>query len=130
MALSLAGVNFFGTIGHIRLGDWQFDVKRTKFFGVIGTSEILGGVGSRSIEAPYWLYNSFETGAAIADAMHELDSYIGTHGTLTETGTISRTFEHTTFDGCSWEKGPFYSPNGGWLAIGTLRFTQLAPNGT
>ena len=132
MALYLSDLNFYGTVGHIIEGPWEFDVKRTKFFGVIGKSEIPGGIGSRQITAPFWFYNSFESGADLADALYDLDSYIGTSGTLTETGTISRTWEKTTFDGFSRDssKGMIFSAQLGWLIIGTLNFTQLGPNGT
>lgn len=132
MSISLAGLNFYGTVGHIIEGAWEFDVKRTKFFGVIGESEILGGIGSRKITAPYWFYNSFSTGANLADALYDLDSYIGLNGTLTESGTISRSWEKVTFDGFTRDssRGMIFSAQLGWLIIGTLNFTQLGPNGT
>lgn len=130
MALSHAGYNFYGTIGHIQLGQWQFDAKRSKFFGVIGVSEILGGLGSRSIVAPYWIYNSFESSSQIVAAMHDLDYQCGLYGTLQETGTIEREFQKTTFEGFTLERGPFFTTHKGWIAIGKLNFLQLAPNGT
>lgn len=134
MGLAYSGVlSFPGTIGHIQLGLWNFDVKRTKFFGLIGTSEIPGGVGSRSIAVPYWLYDpSIAYSSDMDAALYLLDSYIGYNDTLVEDGTIERTFENTTFDGFELDKergGPIFT-NIGWLCIGVLHFTQLRPNGT
>ena len=131
MGLSYPGVlAFYGTIGHIKLGEWKFDVKRTKFFGVIGESEIPGGMGARSLEVPYWMYSeSITTGGEANDSIDFINSYIGENGTLTEDGTIERTFENTTFDGFVVERGPILT-NIGWLVTGTLKFTQLQPNGT
>lgn len=129
MAITHAGLNFYGTIGEPKISPWDFDVKRTKFFGTIGVSEIPGGIGSRKIVFPCWLHATYPSAAAAHNAIESLAADIGLHGTLTETGTVSRFWKHVTFDGFTQQRGPIPSSNLGWFFVGELNFTQLKPNG-
>lgn len=125
--LSLAGLQFHGVHGEILPAPFDFPIKRFKAFGVIGESEIQGGLGGRDLLTEIWLHNSYSSAANLESAINSLHSYSGHHGTLTETGTVSRTWKNCTFIGYAQKRGPIYSQKLGWFSIGDLLFRQLSP---
>ena len=127
MALSLAGFPFNGNIGELKFSPPTHKRRVTSFFGVDGVSEIDGGIGEQEITTDVWLFNNYTTDDALTAAITAIQTQIGLHGTLTETGTLSRTFEHVTFHGFHQEFGPIYSPQLKWFVGGILIFSQLGP---
>lgn len=140
MALQITGtgdfagetLTFDGGHGELKFGEWEYPRVLTKFFGVVGASEIRGDLKTRRLHCDIWLHSSYANGAAVQDALDVLDDGIGFHGTLNETGSITRNFDEVTFLGFVPERGPL-PPNGavgfsGWFWIGRLLFEQLQPN--
>lgn len=129
MSLIHAGYSFPGSTGDLKLSMPDLQVVRRQFFGVKGTAELRGSRGGRQILVPeYWFFNSYGTVSSLLTALNTLDSKVGNHGTLTEGGNVSRTFQNVTFDGFEVNEGPLQAIGAtftGWYVIGTLHFFQL-----
>lgn len=100
MPLTFAGVAIPGICGAPGIAAPASRAIRTEFPGVHGVSEIRLGRGGRGIEYPVWIFGSqFNSAADVVKFLERLEDLVNTHGKLTETGTIARTFDNCTFDG-------------------------------
>lgn len=133
MGLSHNGNQIYGTHGPIIQRSPDLQVARTKFWGVKGTSEILGFGGGRPLTIESWIHNGFTNPADCVTYLNLLDRYIGGHGDLevTTPGGIARIFHHVTFEG--FDMGPWGilpdqsgTLDGGYWCMGTLKFFQLS----
>lgn len=127
MPLTFRGSPVLGTCGQLQVGEWDPLLARTVFFGVIGESEIVGGVGGRDIECEVWIHNSWNNSAAVVNAITTLENATNSNGLLVESGPVYREFPNCTFLGCRVDRGPLPSNTVGWFAIATLRWRQLQP---
>ena len=134
MALLFPGVSLPGTNGPLIQTAPTLQTKRTKFFGVLGESEIIGYGGGRYLECTHWLYGGWTTPDQIKAALLAIDSAVGLHGTLTISGSVSRPYENCTFEGFTFSHlGILVCRDGGlgdganpsfWVE-GTVRWYQL-----
>jgi hypothetical protein len=135
MAITHAGSPIQGLHGPLLTVPPELQVARTKFFGVMGTSEIAGGNGGRELVTEIWLYGTvspFGTPAQIAQYITSLDRRVGQNGDLVVAPPgISYTWKNVTFVG--FERGQWgclpdltQQLGGSWWCAGTLRFYQLS----
>lgn len=106
----------------------ELQTSRTKFFGVVGTSEIRGEAGGRFLVTDIWIHNNFGA-AALTAFLQDLDRRVGEHGDLQITTTpFPRVYKHCTFEGFSRDPlGPMPDLAGtvpGFWCRGVLRFFQ------
>ena len=107
----------------------ELQVARTKFFGVVGTSEIRGLAGGRGLYTHIWLHNNFTIMEHIVALIEGLDNRVGDHGDLRVTGAVPRLFKYCTFHGFTPDPlGPMPDVAGtvpGFWCAGVLRWFQL-----
>ncbi len=127
MGLSIGSLNFPGLCGPIIPANWELQMKLSKFFGVIGESVILGGMGGRPIAARFWMYDSYETAQDLENTINQVNSYIGEYGTLSINGTAARSWDKVLFLGFVPAQDPLFDSSLGWIMIGDLFFRQLTP---
>ena len=108
----------------------ELQVQRTKFFGVEGESEILGGRSGRVIEINHWFFGDYSSRKEIATALQRLDARTGNNGRL-ELTEMTLLFYDCTFEGYELLYGPLQdiaqTLDGGYWAELSLRFRQLSP---
>lgn len=124
-----------------------------EFFGLHGTSEIIGGRGPREITVDIWLSDRKWTGQQPTQLFKELDRLdlqVGKNGTINEQVSggngLTRKFKYCTFLGFTpravgAQEGPsplrdeagllhtysnFNSSGGAWFIRGTLRWRQVS----
>ena len=123
------GIPIPGTHGPVLYEPPELQTARTKFFGVIGTSEIRGLAGGRGLFTEIWLHNNYSSMALIVAVLEGLDNRVGDHGDLQVTTGIVRTFKHCTFHGFEPDGlGPLPDVAGtvpGHWCKGVLRWYQL-----
>ena len=131
MALYFRG-NIPGIHQEAKPGPPELHVQRTKYFGLLGVSEIVGYRGGRPIEYRITVRDpAIRSAAAMVLFLQDLDNQVGVNDVLTESGTISRVFRDCTFEGFTIETGPLpdvagtLGTAGGWFVVGTLRWYQL-----
>eukprot|EP00913_Durusdinium_trenchii_P028459 g26687.t1 len=102
MPLSHGGYNFLGNTTHgdvVPAGPFELSDVRTKFFGVIGESEIRGEPGGRDLTCRMTL-RGYASETALIAAFNEIASKANQlTGTLTVTGNLAKTFGNCTFKG-------------------------------
>jgi len=131
MSMTFAGTTIPGKQGAFATSPPMLQATRTKFQGIVGTSEINGERGMRIVECHIWIFNSgaLYDDASIKAFLRTLDNLVGTHGDIVDTdSTYKRNFKHCTFEGFSpHPRGPIEDSAGklGWWCEGTLRWTQL-----
>ena len=131
MPLKFNGSTLPGINGPPLIGPPLSRAIRTDFNGVNGASEIRLGRGGRGIEYPVWIFGSqFSSFNSVIEFLRGLDLSVNTHGTLSETGTVSRSFEFCTFDGFDNQGFPILPVVGSGMTgthwtRGIVRFFQL-----
>lgn len=102
MALSFTGLNFPGTHSHPLAQPPRPVGHRRHFAGLNGMVENWVGNTGRPIQYELVVHSaSFRAAKDVVALLAEWDNAVGAHGTLTETGNITRSFSHVTFDGCT-----------------------------
>lgn len=130
--LSHRGRGVAGYVLDFRVAPAPNHAARTHFAGVNGDSEIFCGFGSRSIEARTVFFGSFTTRDKLRFYLDAFRDDTGKNGTLVYAGRSpkwTRNYTDCTFEGFEQEQGDLLDAagllDGGWFAIGTLRYTQL-----
>lgn len=98
MALKFNGRVISGSHGPLVVGAPEQHVRRVKYWDLPGEAEIVGRPGGRTITVEILLHDSYSQQQLINE-LGTLDLTVGKHGTLKETGNVSRTFKAVTFDG-------------------------------
>lgn len=124
---------------HMALSQGELQVRRQYYFGLQGTSEIVGTPAFWVAKALVWLNDpTFTTRAALNTYRDTLRGLRGTHGELREKlsdDTISEEWAEATFEG--FEEipfdghrmpGPILDPTGqlGWFTQGIMTWTLLS----
>jgi hypothetical protein len=131
--ITIAGETISGIWEAPRVARPRIQVTRSKFFGVLGESEIHGRGGGREIEIPIYMFDHYASAQAVMDRIAQLEAQasLGLHGTLTMSGAVPRTYQDVTFEG--FEEDPAIgiledvagTLDGGWFVKGTLYFYDL-----
>lgn len=127
MALAHNGTSIPGSHESLQLAAAELPIVRSRYFGLAGETEIVGARGGRAISVRLVLHNGYSNAAACLTALDTLLGRQGEHGTLAETGNLTRDFANTTLKSVTLEQGPL-PPSGtisGWFALCTLQFRQL-----
>lgn len=114
--------------GEPQIPPWSHAHQTNVVAGLDGATNIDLGKRPRRIVIPAWIDNNYSTSAACITALETLESKVGTKATLTISGLVDYELQHCRFDGFEKHRGPIYSSELGWFAIGRLTFVQLAPN--
>ena len=134
MSIIHAGTLIPGTHGPVLYEPPAGQTFRTKFAGVIGSSEIRGGGGGRGLFTEIWIHGAstggFATMAQLLAYLKSLDELATqqAHGTLQITGITARDFPHCTFEGFTPDPlGPLPGTGSeiGFWCKGILRWFQL-----
>lgn len=129
--LNFAGQNLLCLHDALQREAPKVHAQRTQFAGVTGESQILLGVGGRSLTVDCWLTDaSFGTPQALDNYRASLDQSVGTVGQLVESGPVSAVYGDVCFEGFT-PSGPVLPvagvgmPQGTFWQPGTLHFYQL-----
>ncbi len=106
----------------------------TKYAGIKGESEIIGGTGSRMVEIPMVIFGEWESAGQLQEFLNTLTDLVGTN----ETVEIESNAEQGPYDNCTlvdWQPVRMPLPDvagtldGGWFMYIMLRFIQLDTGG-
>lgn len=132
MSVTFNGEEIPGTVLAFTVPPKELQVRRTKFFGVNGESQIVGGLGGRTIRIPMWLHrDDFHAATDIASYIEGMEFIAGTTGNLVVNSDADHPdFFETTFEGAVLlpDPGIIYDHAGGlggkWIAFILLQFRQ------
>jgi hypothetical protein len=102
--LKFSGRVISGSHGPAFVGSPEQHVRRVKYWDLVGEAEVVGKPGGRVVTYDILLHDGY-TQQSLIDELEILDDTVGDHGTLKETGNVTRTFKFCTFDG--YELLPF-----------------------
>lgn len=115
MMLSFRGTPIPGPHQAPEIGPPTHESVITKYFGLLGESEIVGATGGRMIMYPIWLIDTgFTTAKKVVQFLEKLDGMVSQNGTLIESGNIDRTHADCTFHGFT-PQGPIIPDIAGTL---------------
>jgi hypothetical protein len=132
VSVTFDGETIPGTVLSFAIPSKELQVRRTKFWGVNGESQIVGGLSGRTLQIPMWLHDeSFVTAKDIGDYIEGLEFLIGTTGPLKVISNADYPeFFESTLDGVLLvpDPGIIYDHAGGlggfWIAFIILQFRQ------
>lgn len=127
---------------HLSTTGGELQTSRVYFWGLRGTSEIVGSPTFWTVTARVWINAAaFTARGLLNDYIEELRLMRGDHGTLLEKltdGTVSESWEEATFDGFeetafagARSPGPLQDvssslhPGATWFTQGTMKWTLL-----
>ena len=139
---------YSGSHGPLIVGSPENHTRRVKYWDLKGEGEVRGQPGGRTITVDLLMHDTYSQSELIAE-LGNMDSRIGTNGTLKELGNVTQSFKNCTFEG--YEKIPFGNQdgagplqdvagtlrddngdveldgagNGGWFCMCRLTFRQL-----
>lgn len=134
MALAFVGLPIPGTHTRAEASPPRIVAKRTHFAGLNGVVENLLGNEGRPLRYFITIHHPLlRTAAQITALLAQLDDKVGAHGVLSETGNITRTYKHVTFDGFEQTldilrdyAGTLNGGTVGYFTQGYLNFYQLS----
>ncbi|TXH10550.1 MAG: hypothetical protein E6R03_15325 [Hyphomicrobiaceae bacterium] len=134
MALTFRGTSIPGQHGEILTPAPEPLRSEVQTMGLKGATEVRGQTAARDFSVEVTLYNSYSTSLACDTAIVNLEAMVNTHGSLVETGNISRTFANCTLVAVRRIRGPIPVSGSvtissgtytGWMAMLELTFRQL-----
>ena len=133
MGLNYVENPIYGSHGPIITTPPTLQVARAKYMGVRGSSQVIGESGLRPLYCESWIHNSYVSAADLIAYLKTLDTMVGFHGALEQTGPYERVWQECTFEGFEMDPlGPLLdqaksidSGVAGWWCKGVLRWTQL-----
>jgi hypothetical protein len=128
MTIIHVGFSFAGLAEEPKYQEWERTPQYTSAFGVAGQSAIDSNRMSRDFTVRLMMYGGFATSASLFAAVVAAEKKIGQVGTWIDNGLLTRTILNVEFLSLAIEEGPLpTAPDGGWLAIVSLKFKQLSP---
>ena len=84
MTVTIDALNVFPNDSHSQVIQHtpELVTRRSHFWGVQGTSEILSDVSGTNLMVSGWFHNTYATFAEIKTALFTLDQLVGSHGDL------------------------------------------------
>jgi hypothetical protein len=127
MSIIHNGVTITGLAEEVQMGTWERAVVYQGSFGVLGKSALDGGRTSRQLSVRVYVYGSFTATTLIA-YIEAWNARVGAVGRFVDNGLQPRTLNNVELLAVQKEEGPLpTAPDGGWIAIVTFSFQQLAP---
>lgn len=127
MSITHNGVTITGVAEEVQLGAWERAVVYQTSFGVLGKSALDGGRTARPLSVRVFVYGSYTSTTLIA-YLEAWNARVGAVGKFVDSGLQPRTLNNVELVAVQKEEGPLpTAPDGGWLAIVTFSFQQLAP---
>lgn len=128
MSISHNGVTITGVAEEVQIGPWERAVVYQASFGVLGKSALDGGRQSRPLSVRVFVYGGFTTSTLLIAYLETWNTRVGVVGRFVDNGLQPRTLNNVELLAVQKEEGPLpTAPDGGWIAIVTFSFQQLAP---
>lgn len=132
-ALTFGGVDITGIVERFTVGPPGTQLYRRHFSGIVGESELRGGLGGRTIEVQIVLAGDFDDRESLRAAYEDQlnRDLVQTNDTLTYSATdFDASYPECTFLGFFPDgRGPLLDEggtlDGGWFCRGVLVFRQL-----
>ena len=144
MTIKHAAKTFDGLHGRVIEEMPEIRQVESNFFGLNGTSIILGGFGARNLSCELWLFNNFADFLDINIELNTIDKLVGKFGDLRVTNPADAPDSHKLYKDVvflGFERQPFPGQeqavpipdaagtvDGGYHIRGILRFRQALVN--